>query len=76
MPEIRWLVSHPNVQQAVHLALATDDVVFTLEADIHQNLLAANWHKDTGEQVMPLGYFDCDPIGRDDCRVIKFAFYL
>lgn len=50
--------------------------VATLEADLHRNFQASSWHKDTGEMVMQGGYFGLDPIGRDDCRVVKVAVYL
>ena len=76
VPELRWLVAHPAIVGAVSEA-AGSPVQFTFEADIHKNFIVGKWHKDTGEQVMPRGYFDLDdPFDRDDCRVVKVGIYL
>jgi hypothetical protein len=75
-PALAWIFSHPMILAAVRQATGLDEMVFTMEADLHRNYLNANWHKDTGEQVMEDGYFGCEPIGSPDCRVYKVALYL
>jgi hypothetical protein len=75
-PELGWLFAHSTILDGARAALRSRDIVFTMEADVHRNLVNGKWHKDTGEQVLPRGYFDCDPIGRPDCRVVKVALYL
>jgi hypothetical protein len=72
---IRDLICNVNVVKSVRDILDSETPIFTLEADLHRNYLASGWHKDTGESVMPDGYFGLDPIGRDDCRVVKVAIY-
>ena len=70
------LVTRPEILSAVRAILDDERPVFTLEADLHSNYMASAWHKDTGESVLEGGYFQCDPIGREDCLVIKVAIYL
>jgi hypothetical protein len=74
-PEITWVFLNPAILEAVTVALGATPV-FTMEADLHRNFVAGKWHKDSGEQVMERGYFDCDPIGNSNCRVLKVALYL
>ena len=74
--EIGWIFSHPSIIARVREATGLDEMVFTMEADLHRNFLASHWHKDSGEQVMDRGYFDCDAIVSDECRVYKVALYL
>lgn len=75
-PELAWLFGHPAVLARVKEATAVDHLVFTLEADLHRNYPASNWHKDSGEGVMPGGYFGCDAWDDPACRVYKVALYL
>jgi ectoine hydroxylase-related dioxygenase (phytanoyl-CoA dioxygenase family) len=75
-PEIGWALAHPGLLAAVRDRLGENDLVFTHEADVHRNIQAGNWHKDSGEQVMVDGYFGCQAIGNDSCRVYKVAIYL
>jgi ectoine hydroxylase-related dioxygenase (phytanoyl-CoA dioxygenase family) len=75
-PGLSWLVAHDVLLQHVRDGLESEEVWFAMEADLHRNVVSPNWHKDSGEQVMPGGYFDCDAIGTPACRVVKVAFYL
>jgi hypothetical protein len=75
-PILSWIFCHPGILAAVRSATGMDEMVFTMEADLHRNYLAAKWHKDTGEQMMADGYFGCDAIASPDCRVYKVALYL
>jgi hypothetical protein len=75
-PSLGWIFSHPGILSAVRRATGLSEMVFTMEADLHRNYLASKWHKDTGEQMMNGGYFDCDPFESPDCRVFKVALYL
>ena len=61
-PEIGWIFTHPGILAGVRQSVGDDRLVFTHEADLHRNIQAGNWHKDSGEQVMADGYFGC---GRD-----------
>jgi hypothetical protein len=75
-PQLAWAFAHEQVVDAVRRATGLRDLVFTLEADLHRNYQAGAWHKDTGEHLMPGGYFGLDWLGRDDCQVYKVAIYL
>jgi hypothetical protein len=75
-PELAWLFSDPRLIELVARVLGSGDVMFTYEADLHRNFLASSWHRDTGEGHMPGGYFGVDPLGRQDCRIVKLALYL
>ena len=75
-PELAWLFGHDALVRLARRALSTDDIMFTYEADLHRNYLAGAWHKDTGEQIMPGGYFGFDCFGRPDCRLVKLGIYL
>ena len=75
-PELAWLFSDSRLIGLAAGLLGTNDVMFTFEADLHRNFLASSWHRDTGEGHMPGGYFGLDPLGRDDCRIVKLALYL
>ena len=75
-PELSWVLTYEPILVAVRAALACSNPLFTLEADLHRNYLAARWHKDTGERVVDGGYFGTDPFGQSDCRVVKVAIYL
>jgi ectoine hydroxylase-related dioxygenase (phytanoyl-CoA dioxygenase family) len=75
-PEIAWALGHRRLLAAVRDHVGEDRLVFTHEADVHRNIQAGNWHKDSGEQVMADGYFGCAAIGDDSCQVYKVAIYL
>jgi hypothetical protein len=75
-PEISWILTHDRILARIRDALGCPAPMFTLEADLHRNFIAGQWHKDTGEQVMEDGYFGVDAFGRQDCRVVKVGIYL
>ena len=75
-PDLAWIFCHDRIIAEVRRATGMDEMMFTMEADLHRNYLASKWHKDTGEQMMEDGYFGCDAIGSADCRVYKVALYL
>jgi hypothetical protein len=75
-PELSWVFAHPSIIETVRSATGMEEMVFTMEADLHRNYIASNWHKDSGEQMMEDGYFGCDCFTNDDCRVVKVALYL
>lgn len=75
-PSLWWVFCHPGILSAVREVTGLSALVFTMEADLHRNYAASNWHKDSGEQAMAGGYFQCDAFGSDDCRVYKVALYL
>jgi len=75
-PTLASVFAHPGIVAAVHEATASERLVFTLEADLHRNVPAPHWHKDSGEQTVDGGYFDCDAPACPDCRVYKVAIYL
>ena len=52
-PELAWLFSDSRLIGLAAGLLGTNDVMFTFEADLHRNFLAASWHRDTGEGHMP-----------------------
>lgn len=74
-PASGWIYTHPGIVAAVRESLGETDITFTMEAGLHRNITGP-WHKDTGEGVLEGGYFGTDPIGRDDCRVVKVGVYL
>ncbi|HTR70206.1 MAG TPA: phytanoyl-CoA dioxygenase family protein [Mycobacteriales bacterium] len=75
-PSLAPTFSHPAIIEAVRSTTSLDRMLFTMEADVHRNYLASQWHKDTGEHLLGGGYFDTDWLDRDDCAVYKVALYL
>jgi hypothetical protein len=75
-PDLAWIFAHPKIVAAVQDATGMKELLFTMEADLHRNYLNGNWHKDSGEEVIDNGYFGCDSISSEDCRVFKVALYL
>ena len=75
-PTLSWVFAHERVVEAVRANTDLQRLVFTAEADVHRNFLLGQWHKDSGEGNLPRGYFDCDAMSSDDCRVYKVALYL
>jgi len=76
VPDIQWVLTHPRILAAVRGVLGTHQLTFTLEADLHRNYIANNWHKDTGEQVIDGGYFGVPCFDQEHCRVVKVGLYL
>jgi hypothetical protein len=75
-PSLSWIFAHARIIESVRAATALRELVFTAEADLHRNFVSGNWHKDTGEMMMEGGYFGCDAMSSEDCRVYKVAIYL
>jgi hypothetical protein len=72
----RPIFTHPRILEAVRDVLGVDQPVFTMDAGIHRNVTSP-WHKDTGEHLMPQGYFGVDePTADPDCRIVRVGIYL
>lgn len=72
--QVHWLFSDRRIVTAVARVLDTPTPVFTFHCDVHRNAFS-DWHKDTGESVMPGGYFGAPIFDLPDCNVVKLAIY-
>lgn len=75
IPSLDWIIYHPQVLDAVRMALGCHRVVFTSHCDAHVDTLA-RWHKDDGPNGMPSSYFGQPTYDQPDCCVYKVAIYL
>jgi hypothetical protein len=72
VPEIAWLVTHPAITGAARDLLG--EAVFTEHCDLLLNTLS-DWHKDSGEEAVPGGYFGTPQFDVPGNPVIKAAVY-
>lgn len=69
LPDIRWVLCHEGILDAVRKAIGSDDLRYTYHSDIHKNVLG-NWHTDTQ------AYFTAEEVLTDQFRVFKVGIYL
>lgn len=69
VPDLRWLIGHPGILQAVRAAAGCDDIQFTFHSDTHCNMLSG-WHTDTQ------AYFTPAEVATDTFQVLKVGIYL
>lgn len=74
-PELDWVVLNSKLLDCVRQSLGTDDIMYTSILGLQENMLS-DWHKDDGTRNDDPGYFERDPLGDDDCMVLKIAIYL
>lgn len=69
LPDVRWLIGHPEILAAVRAAAGRDDIQFTFHSDAHCNMLSG-WHTDTQ------AYFTPEEVSDEAFRVLKVGIYL
>lgn len=70
VPDIDWLIYHPNVLAVYRQLLPDMDIAFTSHCDMHWNM-GFGWHKDDGQGRYMFGdYF------KEDRFIIKAGLYL
>jgi hypothetical protein len=74
IPGLRKLIADRRIMDRVRDLLSTPDPEFLLHCDAHYGD-RSTWHKDTGEGIVPNGYFGHPVYDYEECLVVKLAIY-